>query len=367
MRGQTRKRMMIIAAVTLVLTSMLGVPVSAQTSASFGANQEIARQLASVSTPSAPFMFSVYPEGGNGEIGYVAGNRDATVLAALNDLRGDRSFNVHLFTAWSWYNQQDLDEKIARYSAEGFYITLSIKYSPPAGREGDVTGYARFVRTVVQRYATNPNVHRFVIGNEANVTWGNPGSSDGPFARSAEAVARGVISARRTVQRLDSDAGVGFNIAITERETDAAFVRKLVDIGGQRFVQSLSFMGVNVYPGLWPVGSGDAYADMVTYIGDARYALTSAGIESNVSLSILENGFPTANDTAQSSQLAQMVQAVCDARAQYGVSGYSWFGLLDADSSSDNPYAHYGLLRSDLSARPSFETYRALIENTCTE
>lgn len=358
------KRSILIVSIVLILSSVLGATVSAQSIKSFGSRQLLGQQVAAVPAAS-PFMFSVYPEGGNGEIGNISETWDDTILSSLNQLRGDRQFNVHLFTAWSWYNEQDLDSKIARFSAEGFYITLSIKYSPPSGHEGDVSGYSEFVRQLVQRHAENPHVHRFVIGNEANVTWGNPSSSDGPFAQSAEAVAQGVLSAKDAIQRSRSLAEVGFNIAITERNTDAAFVQKLTDIGGQRFVDSVSFMGVNVYPGLWPVGSGDAYADMVTYLGDARYALTSAGIGSSVSLSILENGFPTPDDTAQVNRLDQMVRAVCDSRVQHGISGYSWFGLLDADSSSDNQFAHYGLLRSDLTARPSFDVYRSFVESGC--
>ena len=362
MRVGVAQQSLWIAALVVALSALLGAPVLAQSSNAIGPDLEFARRL--VAAPQ-PVMFSVYPEGGNGEVGYVSASGEDVILASLNQLRGDRPFSVHLFTAWSWHDEQDLDAKIARYSSAGLFITLSIKYSPPNGREGDIAGYSKFVETVVRRYGSNPNLHRFVIGNEANVTWGNPSSSDGPFANSAEAIARGTISAKRVLARMKSTAQVGFNIAITERNTDAAFIQKLVDLGGESFVQSVSFLGINVYPGLWPVGSGDAYTDMTAYIGDARYALTAAGLGPNVSLDILENGFPTADDEAQELRLEQMVQAVCDSRAEFGVTGYSWFGLLDADSASSNEFAHYGLLRSDLSPRPSFGRYRSLVADGC--
>ena len=360
MRRRISTRPIIVAVVAFIVTTILGAPVSAQSFGSFDTYQGMSRRLAEASTP---FLFSVYPEGGNGEVGYVAASNDDRILASLNQLRGEQPFNVYLFTAWSWHNQEDLDGKIARYAAEGFHVTLSIKYSPPQGREGDIAGYEQFVRGVVSRYSAD--VHRFVIGNEANVTWGNPGSSDGPFARSDEAIVRGVLAARQVIAAARSGSEVGFNIAITGRDYDAGWVQGLAEIGGDSFIRSVAFMGLNVYPGLWPVGTGDAYADTRTYLADARYALTSAGFGRNVSINVLENGFPTADDAAQANRLGQMVQAVCEARYELGVSGYSWFGLLDADSSSEDPFAHYGLLRSDLSKRPAFDVYRTLVAEGC--
>ena len=352
----------IFAVLMAFLASVFGAPVSSHSSLPSASQESVQRYLTDV---VQPFSFSVYPEGGNGEVGYVAASDDDRVLEALDTLRGEQEFGVYLFTAWSWHNQDDLDRKIDLYTDRGYQITLMIKYSPPDGREGDADGYARFVSGVVQRYAENSAMQRFVIGNEANVTWGNPGSSDGPFMGVEDAIVHGVIAARRAIFAAGSDAELGFNIAITGRDYDAWWVQQLTSNGGAEFVAAVQFMGFNVYPGLWPEGTGDAYADMATYLGDARHALTAAGLGRSVSLVVLENGFPTPDDTDQAERLKQMVQAVCDTRYEHGVSGYTWFGLLDADSSSDNQFAHYGLLRSDLSARQSFEIYRSIVLTGC--
>jgi hypothetical protein len=312
------------------------------------------------------FNFSVYPEGGNGEIGNVASPKHDAVVDALNQLRGAKSFNVHLFTAWSWYNEADLDAKINRFASAGFTITLTIKYSPPAGHDGDVAGYAAFVQHVVERYGSNLGVTQFVIGNEPNVTGGNPDASDGPFQNVDQAITQGVTVARSSLNRMRSGAQVGINIAILDRDVDAAYISRLAAQGGSSFVQSVAFIGINVYPGLWPVGTGDAYADMVTHLTNTRAGMTKAGFGSTVALQVLENGYPTLDESLQASRLSAMVQAVCDARTQAGVSSYSWFGLFDADSKSQNPYAHYGLLRTDLTAKPSFDAYRAAILKGCS-
>lgn len=121
-------------------------------------------------------------------------------------------------------------------------------------------------------------------------------------------------------------------------------------------------MGVDVYPGVWPTGTGQPYADMVTFLEDARYALTSAGFGPEVKLQVEENGLPTLDETQQAARLADFVRATCDSRAALNITRYTWFDLWDADSSSTtNIYAHYGLLHSDLSAKPSYEQYRTLI------
>ena len=180
-------------------------------------------------------------------------------------------------------------------------------------------------------------------------------------ALSTSAALRGTIAARHELGRHRSAAQIGINYAVTGGDGDAAFLRDLTDRGGWEFRNSVAFVGLNVYPGLWPVGSGDAYADMAAYLHGARSALAGAGFGPGVTIDVLENGFPTTDELAQAARLDLMVRAVLDSRTSAGVSSYSWFGLLDADSTSDNVYAHYGLLRSDMSPKPAFDRYRQLI------
>ena len=348
-----------------IVVLMVGIfpyiaPAAAESETPTGLRSRGARKVT-----STDLLFSVYPNGGNGEIGNAGTPDSDALIQSIQTLRGGKRFNVHLFTAWSWHNDAWLDAEMKRFTSAGFLVTLTVKYSPPAGREGDITGYTEFVRSIAQRYGTNPNLYRLVVGNEANVTWGNPEASDGPFKDASTAVVRGSITARAELNRVKSQAQVGVNIAILERETDAAYLKSLVKLGGSSFTSSIAFLGINVYPGLWPVGTGDAYADMVSHLENVRYALSSAGFSSQVTIDVLENGFPTPDEAAQAERLSAMVRAVCDTRQTAGVSGYSWFGLLDADSSSTNPYAHYGLLRSDLTPKTSFGRYQELIAKNC--
>jgi hypothetical protein len=59
--------------------------------------------------------------------------------------------------------------------------------------------------------------------------------------------------------------------------------------------------------------------------------------------------------------LAAAVQAVSDYRATYNVTGYRWFDLRDANSSSASFEDHYGLISDTYVAKPAFAVYRSLV------
>lgn len=309
-------------------------------------------------------VFGVYPGGGTGETGSSVTPSAGAVLRQLNALRGSAPFRVNLYTAWSWYDPTSLDSEINQYSAAGFQITLTIKYSPPAGHDGDAQGYAGFVTSVVQRYATNPSVYRFVIGNEINLANGNPGASDGPFANVPAAIVRGVHAAENVLGRVGSRAQLGFDLGVGGRDNDAWFTARLAKLGGSAFVSAISFLGLNAYPSLEPDATGDHYTGMATNLINARAILSYAGFSSAVTIDVLENGSPTLDESAQASMLDAYIHAVRDHATSLNISGYSWFALWDADSTSSSIYGHYGLLRSDLTAKPAFARYqRAIADN----
>src|SRR5262245_34343089 len=151
----------------------------------------------STPTRAGTLAFGVYPGGGTGEMGSRTRPSDELILRQLRQLSGGQSLVVHLYTAWSWHGDW-LDAEIEKYSAAGFDVVLTVKYSPPAGRDGDVAGYESFVRSIVRKYAANPRLLALCIGNEANAT-GSPDASDGPFKNARLAVARGVVAAGQEV------------------------------------------------------------------------------------------------------------------------------------------------------------------------
>jgi hypothetical protein len=90
-----------------------------------------------------------------------------------------------------------------------------------------------------------------------------------------------------------------------------------------------------------------------------------AGLGGSVPIHIDENGYPTGSGRPESTQLAALdgfVRAVNAYRGTYNVNRYSWFALRDNDSSTSDFQSHYGLLRSDYTAKPAFGRYCRLVE-----
>ena len=77
-----------------------------------------------------------------------------------------------------------------------------------------------------------------------------------------------------------------------------------------------------------------------------------------------ESGYPTGpgrTEAMQEEALRAAVQAVAKVAPAQRVTGYRWFDLRDADSSSSSFESQYGLMRDDYSPKPAFSAYRELI------
>src|SRR6184192_2549957 len=84
-------------------------------------------------------VFGVYAGGGAGDVGAATAPDMRSVLERTQYLRGDASlpFNVHLFTSWTEYDEYWIGQELDRYAAAGLHVTLTLKYLPPPGHDGD--------------------------------------------------------------------------------------------------------------------------------------------------------------------------------------------------------------------------------------
>ena len=60
--------------------------------------------------------------------------------------------------------------------------------------------------------------------------------------------------------------------------------------------------------------------------------------------------------------LSMMVSAVHEFRGTYNVTDYRWFNLRDGDTSSPQPFQHFGLFDSGYEEKPAFAVYRRLVD-----
>jgi hypothetical protein len=260
-----------------------------------------------------------------------------------------------------------------RFTSRGYLVELQVRYHPSAQQEGDIAAWEAHVRDVVRRFGANPRVVALQITNEANFTF-SADSSDGAYNGAREALVRGVIAAKDEARRRGfGQLAIGFNWAYRlDPGSEQSFWQGVRDRGGQAFVQSLDWIGLDAYPGTVfpPESDADGYRDgMVNAMSALRCYATVPGIPASVPMKVEENGWPTFPGRSEADQadfLERMVRAVNDFRGTYNVADYRWFNLRDGDTSAPQPFQHFGLLRSDYSPKPAFQRYRRLVAELTT-
>lgn len=326
------------------------------------------------------FVFGIYPGGAAGTVGPGGATMPedpAKRLAALEQLRAPgHPFVLHLYAGYTGPDgasaAQQVGQEIAAYGSAGFQTELALCYRPAdGGSAADVVGFVGFVRASVRALGPERGFVYLQVTNEANVG-GAPNASDGYYHGVKDALIQGVIAAKQTA-RADHlrKVKVGFNWAYATDPAESEFWAYLGDKGGRRFVRSLDWVGFDAYPGTWgpPLAAGDPSAATTTFMDgvlrDLRHEyMPLAGIPARVPLHVSENGYPTGRGRSDATQIAIMraaVTAVYQARVTYNVTGYRWFDLRDADSSSPSFQSQYGLMRDDYSPKPAFAVYRKLV------
>lgn len=338
---------------------------------------ENAAARTSPGTARRPLRFGIYPWGNVGATDPVAGAHPEVpehALAAVRDLKGEKTFVVHLYGAYTGTDRDAAGRLLAdaRWWADhGVQVEMVLRYRP--ARPDLAPGYAPWVTWVSRRLARISRVTAIQVGNEANST-DAAAAADGAYPGAVRAVARAVPRARRAVVGEGRrDIGIGVNWAAGARPCSGGrFWRSLRRAGGRPFVAAVAWVGVDVYPGTWsrPSRSREPSEAAVgrtvrrTLRCVRREHMPRAGLGRRVSITVAETGYPTdpsRPDALQERVLAATVAATQRVRATYGVTDLRWFSLRDANTPSGQLENGYGLLRSDLSAKPAYWTYRRLI------
>ncbi len=325
-------------------------------------------------------VFGIYPGGAAGTVGPsgpVAPENPTLRMTALEQLRPPgRPFILHLYASYTgadgWSAAQQVGQEIAQYGAAGFQTELVACYRPAdGGSPADVAGFVGFVRDAVRSLGPVPGFVSLQVTNEAN-QGGSPNTSDGYYAGAKDALIDGIIAAKDETRRDGFDqVKVGFNWAYATDSGERAFWRYLGSRGGRKFVEDLDWVGLDAYPGTWgpALAERGLGAETTSFIDGVLRALRVtymplAGIPHTVPLRVSETGYPTGpgrTDAMQVTVMRAAAEAVYHARGTYNVTGYRWFDLRDADSSSSSFESQYGLMRDDYSPKPAFGEYRALV------
>ena len=325
-----------------------------------------------------PLVMGIYPGGLAGQIGPPKPPKPedgAERLDALERLRGDREFAVHLYVKFSGDGKSDTDNaRIGRelddYMARGYEGELVVTYRPAARRGApDVADFVAYTREVVRRFGPDPRFRSIQVTNEVTNDL-SPDASDGAFPAARDALIGGVIAAKEEARRGGFDQlEVGFNwLYRLDPDREEKFWTYLGEKGGPRFLDALDWVGVDAYPGTFfppavqPGGERNSLVNAFSVLRECFLPL--AKIPKSVPLHVSENGYPTSPARTYEQQegfLRSMVGTVSELRGNYNVTDYRWFDLRDGDSGDPDFGQQYGLMRDDYTPKPAFGAYRELV------
>ncbi len=325
--------------------------------------------------PGPPIEWGVGPLASGTAGGSQAGAVPENVAKANQALRvlrpSGRPFSVRLNRLFMSDGEAGLARYKAladRFAALGLDVELQVRYHPSEADNGNIARWLDFVRRVVHVFGPNRHVTALQITNEVNLTF-SPNTSDGAYLNARTALVQGVIAAKHEGQRLGyRQLSVGFNYAYgLNPAQDADFWRSIGSEGGKPFRDAVDWAGIDLYPGTFfppnVTDFGDSMAEALA--ATRRCFMPLAGLGPSVPIHVEENGYPTGPGRPESTQLSALegfVRAAQAFRGTYNVSKYSWFGLRDNDTSAPDFQSHYGLLRSDYTAKPAFGRYCRLVE-----
>jgi hypothetical protein len=331
-----------------------------------------------------PLTFGVYPGGyAGGGTDRPVPNDEPQIHAALDALQGDapnflvRGYSHYKADANDGTGVGDDPADAIQYLRAGRRLDLVLEYS--AGPD-DVDGWLAFVREAIRR--DGRSIATLSVTLEENLDYDPAGR---------EALVRGVVEAKREALACGhAELEVGFCVASFGIPYDLDFWRDLAARGGADFAPSVDYVGVDLYPGVFPppvegVKLDDMRADLAAALSGPmpnagpdeteelvlhalrlvrERAMPLAGLGSDVKMRITENGWPTGPGRSEEDQarvVCTTVETIHAHRAELNVASYEHFALRDALSSSPSRFDQLGLLRDDYAPKPAFDVYRRLV------
>ncbi|GIF14406.1 hypothetical protein [Actinoplanes teichomyceticus] len=289
------------------------------------------------------------------------------IEAALRALHGDKPFLVRGYTHYADATRRagrapaphrpEAPPNPARYATGARRLDLVACFREPGA---DLTGWLAFLRE--QLRAHGPRLAALQVTEEPNHA--GPGG-DGGFPAVRDALVTGVVEAKREALRLGLDVRIGCN-ATLDFDPEQRFWTDLGRRGGTEFRDALDYVGLDFFPDVFQPVPADRLPAVVAAVltGFREQSLAAAGIPESVPVHITEHGWATGPGRSyrrQAEVLDRVVGVVAEHANRLNIDTYEHFALRDADSDNPDPVFQLGLLRSDYTPKPAFETYRRLI------
>jgi len=309
-------------------------------------------------------IFGVHPFGKAGMAeGVATGAPDDfnKIGQAISELKGDaKDFVIRSYT--HYYGPESAE---AVLSEIGQLLQIEVQWDIVLGfrYEGmELGGWLRLIRDIIEKYGNS--LYTLQITGEANLL-NMPGAGDGYCPNVRQALVQGMIEARKAIKEFGVSTNIGFGVALTW-QCGNDFWEEIGRIGGEEFVEALDYVGFDFYPDVfWRIPLENIPAGIKMGLESFRQKdLKTGHIPETVPIRITENGWATNSERPyelQAKVLETVIRTIYDLREELNITHYELFGLRDANSSNDNFFYQFGIMRDDYTPKPAFEVYKNLI------
>ncbi len=280
---------------------------------------------------------------------------------AVKTLQGDGPpLLIRMYVAWSGAASTETVLGQVQQLAEAGVGDMVLAYRD---RDADLDRWEEFVARVVTDHGRR--LAAIQVTGEANLTH-IPDAADGAFPKATEAMVRGVLAAADAKQRAGATAAIGFAVVPEAEFSEHSFWPAVAALGGPRFADAVDYAGLDMYPDVFGPRFGvDQLDGAVDWLlrSFREQALPVAGIGPQTPIRICENGWPTGpgrSPEQQADVLETVLRAVAARREELNVTHWELFTLRDADSSNDDLFHQFGVMRDDYTPKPAFDRLRAL-------
>lgn len=322
---------------------------------------------------SSGLTFGIYPLSATGTpFGLAVGPEDnyEKIQLAIKDLKGEAkkllSRNYLIYTK-EW--EEKMLSNADRYLDAGLIGDLTIgcgDWTDKQEQEIELNNWLDFIRKVINRYGTH--LASLQITNEPNLSF-----MEGSKPYIIQALVEGVITAKKEVQDRNLPIKIGFGSVPESPAAVPHFWENLAKAGNKNFIDSVDFVGHNFYVDVFedqPLNLEEITASVDRTLRNLREKLISLGMPDSVAIRVTENGWPTGKNPVaniertyhrQTEVLETVIRTIYTLRQELNISHYELFGLRDADSSKEDLFHQYGIMRDDYSPKPSYDIFKKLI------
>ena len=322
---------------------------------------------------SQGLTFGIYPLSAAGTpFGLAVGPEDnyEKIQLALQDLRGESKKlyprNYLIYTK-EW--ESKMLSLADRYLEAGLLGDLTIgcgDWTKSKEPEIEIGNWIQFIQKVINQYGSH--LASLQITNEPTLSF-----MEGSKPYIMEALVEGVMAAKNEAKKCNLPIKIGFG-SVPESPAALPHFWENIAYAGEEFIHSVDFVGHNFYVDVFDELPLDLNEVRISVEGTLRNlrgkSLVTAGIPASVPIRVTENGWPTGKNPVanierpyenQVKVIETVIRTIYSLRQELNISHYEFFGLRDADSSKEDLFHQFGLMRDDYTPKPAYDTFKKLI------